>query len=429
MEPPLNRLRPEACLTLENTVLPKAGSENYENTDLEALLSPDYALNLARIPMDVNPAATFRCEVPTLSTNLFMIVNERFAETPRSREGLPEGVRIGSLRSLALDYPELVEKYYGKIAEMANPITALDTLLAQDGLFLRVKKGTVVEKPLQLVNILQYSMTAMVCRRLLIIIEDGAEAKLLTCDHTQNPENDLLNVETVEIFVGENAAFDYYALEESSERTRRLSTLYLKQGAGSRVIIDGITLFNGYSRNEYYCRFAGENAELRLLGMGIEDESRSVSTYTHISHDVPRCHSDELFKFTLDDKAQGSFTGRIYVAPGAVKTEAYQSNRNLVSTDTARMISKPELEIYNDDVKCSHGCAIGQLDAMQLFYMRTRGLDESTARLLLKQAFMADVISGVRIDSLRDRLHMLVERRYAGLESACSDCQACHKTI
>ena len=163
--------------------------------------------------------------------------------------------------------------------------------------------------------------------------------------------------------------------------------------------------------------------------MGIEDESRSVSTYTRINHDAARCHSDELFKFTLDDKAQGSFTGRIYVAPGAVKTEAYQSNRNLVSTDTARMISKPELEIYNDDVKCSHGCAIGQLDAMQLFYMRTRGLDESTARLLLKQAFMADVISGVRIDSLRDRLHMLVERRYAGLESACSDCQACHKTI
>lgn len=426
---PLNRLRPEACLTLENTVLPKAGSENYENTDLEALLSPDYALNLARIPMDVNPAATFRCEVPTLSTNLFMIINERFAETPRSREGLPEGVEIGSLRSMALDYPELVEKYYGKIAEMANPITALDTLLSQDGLFLRVKKGTVVEKPLQLVNILQYSMTAMVCRRLLIIIEDEAQAKLLVCDHTQNPDNDLLNVETVEIFVGENASFDYYALEESSERTRRLSTLYLEQGAGSHVIIDGITLFNGYSRNEYYCRFTGENAELRLLGMGIEDESRSISTYTHISHDVPHCHSDELFKFTLDDKAQGSFTGRIYVAPGAVKTEAYQSNRNLVSTDTARMISKPELEIYNDDVKCSHGCAIGQLDAMQLFYMRTRGLDESTARLLLKQAFMADVISGVRIDSLRDRLHMLVERRYAGLESACSDCQACHKTI
>ncbi len=426
---PLNRLRPEACLTLENTVLPKAGSENYENTDLEAVLSPDYALNLARIPMDVNPAATFRCEVPTLSTNLFMIINERFAETPRSREGLPEGVEIGSLRTLALDYPELVEKYYGKIAEMANPITALDTLLAQDGLFLRVKKGTVVEKPLQLVNILQYSMTAMVCRRLLIIIEDDAQAKLLTCDHTQNPENDLLNVETVEIFVGENASFDYYALEESSERTCRLSTLYLEQGAGSHVTIDGITLFNGYSRNEYYCRFTGENAELRLLGMGIEDESRSVSTYTRINHDAARCHSDELFKFTLDDKAQGSFTGRIYVAPGAVKTEAYQSNRNLVSTDTARMISKPELEIYNDDVKCSHGCAIGQLDAMQLFYMRTRGLDESTARLLLKQAFMADVISGVRIDSLRDRLHMLVERRYAGLESACSDCQACHKTI
>ncbi|MDE6028495.1 MAG: SufD family Fe-S cluster assembly protein, partial [Muribaculaceae bacterium] len=141
--------------------------------------------------------------------------------------------------------------------------------------------------------------------------------------------------------------------------------------------------------------------------------------------DVPRCKSDELFKFSVDDYSRGAFTGRIYVAEGAVKTEAYQSNRNLVGSDNARMESKPELEIYNDDVKCSHGSTVGQLDRVQMFYMRTRGLDEPTALLLLKQAFMADIIDGVRVDALRDRLHLLVERRFAGASSACASCAGC----
>ena len=125
----------------------------------------------------------------------------------------------------------------------------------------------------------------------------------------------------------------------------------------------------------------------------------------------------------VDDDAAASFEGMIYVAPGAVKTEAYQSNRNIVGSDTARMYSRPQLEIYNDDVKCSHGSAVGRLDAMQLFYMRTRGLPEATARLLLKQAFMADVIEGVRLKPLRERLHIMMERRFSGARPECSSCQ------
>ena len=306
-------------------------------------------------------------------------------------------------------------------------MVALDTLLAQDGFYLRIKKGVKTDKPLQLVNILQNGMPLMAIRRMLIIIEEGAEAKLLVCDHTQNPEIDFLTLETVEIFVAENASFDFYNLEESTIGTHRISSLYLRQEADSRVVIDGITLYNGVTRNEYFCRFEGENASLRLLGMGIEDENRSLSTYSRIDHAVAHCHSDELFKYSVDDNARGAFTGRIYVAEGAVKTEAYQSNRNLVGSETARMESRPELEIYNDDVKCSHGSATGQLDPLQMFYMRTRGLDEATARLLLKQAFMADIIDGVRVEALRDRLHLLVERRFAGASSACATCAGCNK--
>lgn len=423
----INRHREDAFRILESASLPKPGSDNYENTDLEALLAPDYGLNIAKLDIDVNPAATFHCDVPRISSNPFLMVNDTFAASPKSYEALPEGIEVGSLRDFASQDQETFRKYYGKAADLKNPMVALDTLLAQDGFYLRIKKGVKTDKPLQLVNILQNGMPLMAIRRMLIIIEEGAEAKLLVCDHTQNPEIDFLTLETVEIFVAKNASFDFYNLEESTIGTHRISSLYLRQEADSKVVIDGITLYNGVTRNEYFCRFEGENASLRLLGMGIEDENRSLSTYSRIDHAVAHCHSDELFKYSVDDNARGAFTGRIYVAEGAVKTEAYQSNRNLVGSETARMESRPELEIYNDDVKCSHGSATGQLDPLQMFYMRTRGLDEATARLLLKQAFMADIIDGVRVEALRDRLHLLVERRFAGASSACATCAGCNK--
>ncbi len=423
----LNKLRPEAFRILEEMVLPAEGSDNYENCDLEGMLAPDYGLNIAKLNIDVNPQATFRCDVPAISSSLFMLVNDTFSETEGARGSLPEGVEAGSLRKFALDYPEEIAKYYGRIANMRNPAVALNSLLAQDGFYLKVGKGVKVEKPIQLVNILENGMPLMAVRRLLIVMEEDSEAKVLVCDHTQNPDINFLSLETVEIHAGKNSNFDYYCLEESSEKTSRISALYMTQESGSHVSIDGMTLYNGTTRNEYYTKFTGEDAELHLYGMGIEDAQRKISTYSHIDHAVPRCVSNELFKFTLDDEAKGAFTGRIHVDYGAVKTEAYQSNRNLVGSDTAQMLSRPELEIYNDDVKCSHGTAIGRLNETQLFYMRTRGLDEATARLLLKQAFMADIIDRVKIDALRERLHLMVERRFAGESSACTSCRGCNR--
>ena len=423
----LNALRPEALKVLLNTPLPKAGTENYENCDPEGMLSPDYGINLAKLPIDVNPRDTFKCDVPTLSQKLSMLINDTYAESTGEWH-LPDGVEIGSLREAAERDAEFIAKFYGKGAQLENPFVALNTLLAEDGFYLRVKKGVKLEQPLQLVNILENGMPLMAIRRLLIVIEEGAEAKLLVCDHTQNPEIDFLSLETVEIFVAENADFDYYSLEESSAKTSRISALYLNQAANSRVNIDGLTLFNGVTRNEYYCNFNGSHAELSLYGLAIEDDQRKVSTYSHIRHNYPDCKSDELFKHTADDEAIASFTGRIFVDYGASGTEAYQANRNLIGSDSARIMSRPELEIYNDDVKCSHGSAIGRLDQNQLFYLRTRGLDEAQAKLLLKQAFMSDVIDKIRIPNLRDKLHLMVERRFAGEKSACRNCSLHGKT-
>lgn len=419
--PALNALRPQAADILASVTLPKQGTDNYENCDLKEMLGPDYGININDVNINVKPENTFRCDMPMTGNSPILSLNDRTL-TPDNFPEMPEGVLVGSLRSIAREHPGLVEKYYGRLADLGNPVVALDTMLARDGFMLYVPKNVTLENPLQLINILGATQPLMAVRRLLIVLEDNAKAKLLVCDHTQREEVNFLSLQTVELYVGKNAELHYYDLEESSQRTSRISSLYLRQEADSRVVIDGMTLFNGVTRNEYYCDFAGENADLKLYGMAIEDRQRKVSTYSRINHAVPHCISNELFKMSADGESRCAFTGRIIVRPGSVKTEAYQACRNLLAVDTARVEARPELEIYNDDVKCSHGCAIGQLDEMQVFYMRSRGIPEPQARLLLRQAFMADVIDLVDIPGLRDRLHLLVEKRFAGAEAACSNC-------
>lgn len=419
--PALNALRPQAADILASVTLPKQGTDNYENCDLKEMLGPDYGININDVNINVKPENTFRCDMPMTGNSPILSLNDRTL-IPDNFPEMPEGVLVGSLRSIAREHPGLVEKYYGRLADLGNPVVALDTMLARDGFMLYVPKNVTLENPLQLINILGATQPLMAVRRLLIVLEDNAKAKLLVCDHTQREEVNFLSLQTVELYVGKNAELHYYDLEESSQRTSRISSLYLRQEADSRVVIDGMTLFNGVTRNEYYCDFAGENADLKLYGMAIEDRQRKVSTYSRINHAVPHCVSNELFKMSADGESRCAFTGRIIVRPGSVKTEAYQACRNLLAVDTARVEARPELEIYNDDVKCSHGCAIGQLDEMQVFYMRSRGIPEPQARLLLRQAFMADVIDLVDIPGLRDRLHLLVEKRFAGAEAACSNC-------
>ena len=418
----LDRLRPEAASSLIGNGLPTQKDEEYRHTDFERILSSDFGINIGRVRIDVNPSETFRCDVPMLSTSLFLVVNDAFAETAGCRDMLPEGVDVMSLAAYARSNPDFVAAHYGKLADMANPIVALNTLFCQDGVVIRVRKGVKVEPTVQIVSIFKNSAPLLAARRVLVVMEEDSEAKVLFCDHTQTSDVDFCSLQVVEIYAGARSRLDFYDLEESTRRTSRLSSLWLRQEADSEVLLDSMTLFNGTTRNEFFTRFAGRHARLRMLGMGIEDDSRRLDTYSRISHDVPECTTDELFKYTVDDEAMGAFSGLIYVAEGASKTEAFQSNRNLVGSESATMHSKPQLEIYNDDVKCSHGTAIGQLDEKQLFYMMTRGISEAQARFMLKQAFMSDVIDGISLPPLRDRLKLMVERRFAGEKAACASC-------
>lgn len=419
----VNRLRPEALDILKTNPLPSKGSENYEITDLNEILEPDFGLNLARIDIDVNDKAPFKCGVPAMTSAIFYFRNDLYAQSADAFSGLPEGLYVGSLCNFCRQYPVMAEKYYGKIADIRNPLVALNSLLVQDGIVIWAKEGVKIDKPVQIVGILQNGMPLMALRRVLIIAEKDSDIKVLVCDHTQTEGIKFLNLVTTEIFAGENAQVEICEMEESSELTSRLAPCYIRQDKDSRVSAVAVTLYNGVTRNEFYGNFIGENANLQLAGMAIEDENRKIDTYSLVEHTFPGCHTEELFKYVVDDEAVGSFSGLIKVQKGASKTEAFQNNRNIIGNDGARVYSKPTLEIYDDDVKCSHGTAIGQLDERQIFYMRTRGLTEQEARFLLKQAFMADVISRISMPDFKLRLHSLVERRFAGAAKSCSSCK------
>lgn len=423
--PVLNALREKAMADFSRIGFPKVTSENYKYTDVPAAFSLDFGLNLNRLQIPVNANEVFRCDVPNLSTLLYFVVNDSFVDPHNVCEKLPKGVLAGSLREMAMSHPELVQRYYGKLADTGKDGTvALNTAFVQDGFFLYVPEGVVVEKPIQLVNILRGAKDFMVNRRLLIILEKNSRAKLLVCDHTMDKAN-FLTSEVTEIFVEDQAVFDYYDIEESSLNTSRFSSVFVDQHEGSNVLVNGITLHNGVTRNNYYITLSGEYAESALCGMAIADRRESVDNFTFIDHAVPNCHSNELFKYVLSGASQGSFSGRILVRQDAQKTTAYQSNKNICATPEARMYTKPQLEIYADDVKCSHGATVGQLDQNALFYLRSRGIPEAEAKMLLMFAFMNDVIENVRLDALKDRLRLLVEKRFRGELAKCSGCNVC----
>ena len=423
--PILNALREKAMSDFRETGFPTPNDEEYKHTNIPDLFAPDYGLNLNRLEIPVNPYEVFRCDVPNLSTLLYFVVNDSFYTKENPKVKLPEGVLIGSLNEMARSHPDLVQRYYGKQACTQNDgIVALNTAFVQDGFFLYVPKGVIIEKPIQLINILRGDADFMVNRRLLIVLEEGAQARLLVCDHTMDKKK-FLSSQVTEIYAGKNAVFDYYDIEESSLNTNRITSTFVDQAEKSNVLINGITLHNGTTRNNYRMTFSGEHAEAHLCGMAIADKKQSVDNHTFIDHAVPYCTSNELFKYVLNDSSTGSFSGRILVREGAQKTSAYQTNRNLCATKEAHMYTKPQLEIYADDVKCSHGATVGQLDENALFYLRSRGIPEAEARMLLMFAFTNDVIENVRMDALKDRLRQLVEKRFRGELDKCAGCNIC----
>ena len=439
----MNAVRDEAFERFAASGFPSRKVERYKYTDIQKLFEPDYGVNLNRLQIPVDPYKTFSCDVPNLSTSLYFVVNDMFyrgegqevrgERLPHYTPKLPDGVIIGSLSELSSLHPSLFTLHYNQLAGKANDaVTDLNTMLAQDGMLVYVPKNVKVDRAIQVINILKATPSnaqkvvsdLMVNRRVLIVLEEGAELKMLFCDHAADDRN-FLATQVIEAYVGENASLDLYCLEETHAKNVRVSNVYIDQQANSRVNHNVITLHNGITRNKLDLTFSGEGAECQCYGCVIADKQQHVDNNTLISHKVPHCTSNELYKYVLDDKATGAFAGRVLVEHGAQKTSSQMTNQNLTATKEARMYTQPMLEIYADDVKCAHGSTVGQLNDAALFYMRQRGISLSEAKVLLQNAFINEVIDKMQLEPLRDRLHYLVEKRFRGELNKCEGCKLC----
>lgn len=426
----LNDRREEAFEAFVKAGFPNKKVERYKYSDMGEWFAPDYGVNINRIRFPFNPYEAFKCDVPDISRLLYFVVNDSFMDNPL-RKGtdadnqLPEGVIVNSLRKMSEEYPELIENYYGTLAKVReDSIVALNTMFAQDGLVIYIPKNIHVAQPIQIINLLRSNSDMMVNRRVLIIAEGNSTAKILFCDHTIDNVY-FMATQVVEVFAAANAHLQIYELEESNSYTTRVSNTFIHQDKDSSVFHNSLTLESGKTRNAIHVLLDQPGADVRLNGAVIEDKKQIVDTNTFIEHVAEHCTSNELYKYVLDDQAIGAFAGTVWVRHGAQHTFSDEKNNNICATKEARMYTQPQLVIYADDVKCSHGSTVGQLNEDAMFYMEQRGIPREEARILLMFAFINQVIDMIELPTLKERLHELVEKRFRGELAKCRSCAIC----
>lgn len=336
----------------------------------------------------------------------------------------PLGIKSSSFLYSLKETPIDVKPYYNKICDPNDPIAALNTALAHECLLIYVPKNTKVEKPLNVDNWIKGDAPTMMNRRLLVVLEEGAEATVIVGDHATDLQQ-FLTTQVVEIFCHDNSRLDFYEIEETTPLMHRYSNVYIHEGRNCSVKHNSITLRNGHTRNLCDVFLKGEFSDITLNGCAIASGKEHIDNNTLIVHSVPNCRSEELYKYVVDEQAVGAFAGKILVETDAQKTDSQETNANLCASTEARMFTQPMLEIYADDVKCAHGSTVGVMDEAALFYMQQRGISEGEARMLLKNAFMGQVIDQVSYEPLRTKLFVKVEKRFRGDSDKCNDCKLC----
>jgi len=414
--------RNQALADFARLGIPTRKNEAYKYTDLEKYLTAtEYEYELAPLNFEVNLDDIFHCDIPELATQIALVLNGFYYKHNRDID-LPEGVILCGLAEAGRKYPEIVKKHYGKYTNTSkDSLAALNTMFAQDGIFLYIPKSVVIEKPIQIINVGYSFKNLRITRRNLIVVEDNAQASLLFCDHTLCAKSFITNTLT-EVYVGNNANLDVVRLQNENSNSSLISNTFINQKENSQHTENVVSLHGGLIRNNIYVKLDGQNASNETYGLFLSDGKQHMSTYTHVHHAKPHCHSNQLIKGILDENSTGAFNGLIYVDKHAMKTEAYQRNNNILLSDSAKMNTKPQLEIYNDDVKCSHGATIGQLDRDALFYIRSRGIGYEEARHLLMYAFANEVISNIKLDALQERIIEMIDKRLKGELARCENC-------
>ena len=397
----LDDLRARGAAKFAALGIPTVRDEEWRFTNVQPIGAIDFQL-AGQISGTAERLAGFAC---TDAPVRLVVVNGRFDTTLSRTKGLPGGVQAGSLATALKDYADVVQRYFGQLADLtARSFTALNTAFVQDGAFIHVPEGVVVDTPIHVVFVSGgEGAHVMAHPRTLIVAGAGAQATVIESYVGAAGETYFCNAVS-EVFVAENAGVDHYKVQQESDEAFHMAALHAHTSRSARFSSHSFSLGGRIVRNDAGVILDGEGGDCTLNGLYLADRQRLVDNHTIIDHAKPHCGSHEVYKGILGGTARAVFNGKIIVRQDAQKTDAKQTNRALLLTDGATINTKPQLEIFADDVKCTHGAAIGQLDEESIFYLRARGMTYAEARDMLIHAFAGQVLDGVKVEPLRTAL-------------------------
>jgi Fe-S cluster assembly protein SufD len=406
----LRKLRRDAFARFAETGFPTSHDEDWRFTNLSAIAQTPFRLvrNGHHLPSrsDIAPyhVAGAACQL--------VFVDGRFAPELSSFGRLPDRVTIANLATEIARHPATVEPHLGRyLNTQRDPFSALNTAFVEDGAYVHIPKGVVLEGPVHLLFIsLAHDTPSVSHPRNLIVAEENSHATIVE-DYISlgSGEKALCNTAT-ELVAGDNSVISHYMIERERGQAFNVSTLRIQQGRAADVSSHSVLIGGTLVRNNVHPVLAGEGSECLINGLFIGNGRQHLDNYMLVEHASPHCGSRQFYNGILDGHAHGVFHGRIIVHKDAQKTDAKQTNRNLLLSDTAQIDTKPQLEIYADDVKCTHGATIGQIEEDALFYLRSRGIDEASARRLLLMAFAGECFSRMKEGPARKHVESLIRQ-------------------
>lgn len=400
------------------------GGEFWKGTQIHELLNQPllFSKTLRIDPANIDLSSIFRCELHHLQTQFISTYNGIAVNSGQRLKILPDGVIFGSLHEALRSYPQLFDKYVQSLQSATyNTLTALNIASLPDGLFLYVPDNIHCHMPFQLVNLIDHHSNLFVQTTNIIILGKNSHLTLLHCDDSLQDHSTVMN-SVSEFFICEQASLHIYKLQNKNLQTALLNTNIFHLSGNSQLHLLNVTFNAGIIRNEMIVNLNEPGAHANVMGLYLIDKTQQIDNVIFINHNAPECESNQTFKGILDDSARAMFTGKIFVKRHASKTNAYQSSRHLLLTNEASAFSRPFLEIYNDDVRCTHGSTTGHLDPEALFYLRQRGICEKNARLLLMYAFADEIIRHIQLPDLKHRTENMVHRRLRGELNPCELC-------
>ena len=403
----LRNLREDAFARFSETGFPTTHDEDWRFTNVADIAATPFRLPE---PEKISGLEAERFKVSGFGAQL-VFVNGYFAPGISTSGNLPSGVRVSSLADEIASNPAGLEPHLGRyLNTRRDAFCALNTAFTHDGAYVYIPKGRVLESPVYLLFVSTESgRPVMTHSRNLIVVENEAQATLVE-EYVSLGETPAFSNTATELVVGENAVVSHYMIEREHRQAFNVSTLRIQLGRSANVASHSLLLGGGLVRNNVHPVLAGEGAECLINGLFVGNGRQHLDNYMLVEHASPHCASRQFYNGILDDQAHGVFHGRIIVHKDAQKTDAKQTNRNLLLSDGARIDTKPQLEIYADDVKCTHGATIGQIEENALFYLRSRGIDEVSARRLLLEAFANECLERMARSAARDHVEQLIHR-------------------